>query len=1380
MDLNKKKRILKTLNEKGRKNVLLFLPCVIIAFFVRLVYFIGLHLDMLLSDKEGRFLGLERKAKTPKKSSGRAVTKHVFTEGRHPSPLGRALSSALAVLIIVPFLPQISLPVAAAPRGDPEHIFLRGNTRYGYYDEDMADTSTMPEVVSVNSKSGWGYGTAVLSVRYKNPVTPSTNPLRAIRILQSIDGEKSEPLSDYEFNAKSITDSADTTQTLFVAGLDPAKKYAFFAQAYAMVDLYYEIVTPAQTHEDTVTGNIIIDVPEKKEWALVENETYEYYTDTNIPILDADNPNKTQLPVSSFNPVVKFDNPDYENGALSITWNSVDDADGYLVYRINTDATNPQPVPMANIKGNSNTSYPASGMVFEVLDPSTVYTYNIIAYQGVAEAFNEYKTTEAKYYILSPNENSDYKGIVSRIETPTPANIPAAPVADGMQIDWNDITKIKNSDPATAGYMVYRMTDEAIINEVLALDDDASSTAILSEAENLDLTRIVAISDKQAEIENSVSEYLDTSAGDGTVYYYAVAAYRRVPGESKKYESVPLIIPSSTQSRPSQVTGLSALPNDKTAYLKWNRMGNAADGYADTYIVTYSEIDENNNTVGSQKSVRVRDSLLKWDESGMTEPYKLPGGLVNGKRYEFTVAAELRGLLGPSSDSKIILVGGTPSMPQDITLSPSQNRITVSWEAVPGADYYELTHGKVDADSGLVTAWSEPVRVDGTTWIHEDIANYDTYSYKITAKKTVAAGTVTDGALTAEVRSSPQSPSHSAMVGTYVAPPTDGLVSVTKGVAKITWKAPPTQSPKIEGYVVTGTSSDGAKISPNTTSTSYSHTLPTTGATWTYTVQSYITLNGSRILSAPLDVDGTAKGDGTPTEPPSTAPATPQGFKATAKSDTVIDLSWVDSSKPYGYIIYGKKNAESNVTAAQIMASPDYNSGGIPASAKTYSHDNLKSGEKWSYVMVSYNLSGNSTVESPPTVVKTATTTGVSTEDPDPTATLSAPLDLVITTADGTATLTWKAVNGATSYTVYATSGNERLTFNISGTTFTHKDLLNGATWSYYVTGNKTVEGSLVHGPATPTYTVKIGVSLNQPVNFTAVSGNRQVDLSWSPVANAEGYIVYLYNQEAQEFRPVDVITASTFSAAGLINGRKYVYMVAAYKTVNGEKAVGPYSMTVTASPTLGSPQDLDTLLTVRGTAPYGMDYSELISASANHGAFDTDIDIYITTKDESTEQIKSYLNEFGNGVSDFIVYPFDITLYQADTRIEMEPNAGYTVTVTLPLPEELERYRDYIQVIHIDSVGDVEQPKTTMAEIENVWCIQFAVDSFSPFAFVIYKPQIVDVSSGFGNTAAAAGTIYTVSAVIPQAMITQTGFKVVTKKRREVFHIKAIEKAAR
>lgn len=450
----------------------------------------------------------------------------------------------------------------------------------------------------------------------------------------------------------------------------------------------------------------------------------------------------------------------------------------------------------------------------------------------------------------------------------------------------------------------------------------------------------------------------------------------------------------------------------------------------------------------------------------------------------------------------------------------------------------------------------------------------------------------------------------------------------------------------------------------------------------------------------------------------------PQDLKAVTK-DGEITISWSAVKGAEGYILhYWKQYGAESV---------------IDLSKTSFNHTGLTNGDQYYYYVVPYK-----TVNGVRVLGAQSVTISMIVGD-----NLDAPKDFNAVTTDGKVNLSWTKVKGAEGYIIFAYSGGRSYQFDVSKEKYEHTGLANGDVWTYYAVAYKTVNSVRTYSNPTRSVTVTIGVSLNSAVDLTATAGNHQIDLSWTKVTGAEGYVVYLYNSKTMEFEPITVTSKTTYSHVGLKNGQKYTYMVAPFKNINGERFYGDYSMPVTATPTTGSVTDIDRDLNVKGTTPYGISHSEYISAKSNHDAFDESVDVYFTTNNESTAVVKDVLRSYANGLSSFIIYPFDISIYREGTRIEVDPAYGYTVTITMPIPDRLIPYRDYITIVHInednsdDDIADIEWYNVgdqrlevlpcAVLDIDNIWCVQFVCSSFSPYAIVIYKDHIQDVSSGGG-----------------------------------------------
>jgi hypothetical protein len=1132
---------------------------------------------------------------------------------------------------------------------------------------------------------------------------------------------------------------------------------------------------------------------------------------------------KPQQDVSMVTASINYDDPDYPEGKVTVQWNVTPDASGYILHKINRDTGAEEGNPIT-IKGNASIKYPPDSspdVVYTVRDKSTVYNYEVVPYRGItasadAEDSNKNPQTDTAFFLYGTNENETYGTVVSLMEVPSapPSVTTASPIEPkGYSVTWNKLPKITNAAEVAenpeassppAGYNIYRLPLNDIINTAGSGLTANSTHAQIMEFLGSDafLDNNMALMKSRADavftVGNTIGTYDDINATAGAQYYYAITAFRTPITAS--YESKPLFLPTSTTPRPGLPANFEAEPNENRIYLKWDAVeiddgDPLVDSYADSYIIDVTQLNASGNPTGVTGSREVTvnspsDLRATFTNGLMTTPisinYFFTNGsnrvnITNGTRYLLTVRAVEEGVRGSTTAEVDVLVGGSPAevSTDGISVTPSENTITLQWAAVTGADYYTITYGERDT-SGMVATWSEPVRVNTNKFVHGNLANGKLFGYKIVACKEVATGAIESNSLVTETLRSDETPAVYGVAGSNIPAPVNPGFTQSGNKVNLTWTKGPASAdaPAIIGYFVNIAGDDGTSQSVQITGERYTHTINKQGVYYSYSVQAYALVGGIATRSSELvffdkgyvavpepEPDPTPPGGGDDTNPDGSPKLLkPRDFYVTAGASQAT-LTWGAVTGAQGYIVYA--------TGPTGTFQFDITKAG-------FTHSNLRGGDSWTYRVVAYTIrSGDLYNYSPSTDARTVTIggdgTGAGASSP-----LPAPLDFKVVTTDGKADLTWKAVTDAYSYTVTATGAKTTHHFDVSGTKFTHDRLLNGEEWSYTVTANRLASGgATTAGRATEAISVVIGQTLYQPQDLLATNSSRQIDLTWTEVSGAEGYIVYLYNNALLQFEPLTVTSEPLFSHTGLINGTRYSYMVAAYKYINNKQILSPYSMTVFGVPTTGSPTDLDRLIAVKGALPYGMDHSELVEAYANHGAFDEDVDVYVSSDDDARKAVRNELSGYGKGLESFIIYPFDVTVYYTGTRIEATPNSGFGVTFTMPLPDELVRYRDYINVVHINDMGQMEILKSSLNEINGNWCISYVATGFSPYAFVIYKDQIIDASSetfaelassGSSGSSFNLGSMLTVTAMFTSATPT-----IKKSSRKRVYRIKKI-----
>lgn len=661
-------------------------------------------------------------------------------------------------------------------------------------------------------------------------------------------------------------------------------------------------------------------------------------------------------------------------------------------------------------------------------------------------------------------------------------------------------------------------------------------------------------------------------------------------------------------------------------------------------------------------------------------------------------------------------------------VTSADGQVTINWDPVNGAERYELQakqtgiHDDTNKTIDYSGEWETIYEGKNTSYVHKDLYNSDRYEYRVRAiidMKTVGENNAVENYITTQ-----WSKIARATVGTLLDTPMNVRAVTADGQVTVSWDAVAGAT----GYDLHYSSDGDSGVIGGLRSTTYTHTNIPNDKVYTYWVVAYkeISIGGDpqnpqKVTSNESNRVKIKVGLGL---------AIPQDIKVSTK-DGEITVTWAKVTGAEGYLLF--YDASGNF--ANDLSSKKY----FDVKGTSFNHTGLTNGDTHTYYVVAYKEVSGERVYSEPSVTITKMVGDK----------LDTPKDFKAVTTDGKVNLTWTASKGAEGYIVYAYSNGMSYQFDVSKNAFEHSGLLNGESWTYYVAAYKTVNGVRSFSPNTRPISVTIGVSLNSAVDLIATAGNHQIDLSWTAVKGAEGYVVYLYNNLTAEFDALSVTSKNSYSHVGLRNGQRYTYMIAAFKTINGERVFGEYSMAVTAIPTTGSTTDIDRTLNVKGTAPYGISHSEYISARCNHDAFEESVDVYFTTNTDSTQAVKDVLQHYADGLSSFIIYPFDISIYKENTLIKVDPADGYTVTITMPIPDRLIAYRDYMTIVHINENVEVDDITMTdwteisdqrlevlpcaIVDIDNVWCVQFQCTSFSPYAIVIYRDHIQDVSSGGG-----------------------------------------------
>jgi len=548
-------------------------------------------------------------------------------------------------------------------------------------------------------------------------------------------------------------------------------------------------------------------------------------------------------------------------------------------------------------------------------------------------------------------------------------------------------------------------------------------------------------------------------------------------------------------------------------------------------------------------------------------------GLTNDITYYYVITSDTDfGQSAPSVEVEGTPQATPPARPDALTLKAGNGRITLRWDAVPGATHYTLywkNHANVNADTGTTDARITQVI---SPFVHPGLENGQTYFYRLVAENAHGAGDAS-----AERSATPLLPLPSA--------PQITQANVASGQVTLHWQHTGIAR-QYELYWSTEPLSDNAteNNAPLTQVTSpYTHTPLLDGQTYYYRVR---TRNGTNTSALSNSVQVTPPGEAHVTEP-GTVPTAPTDITVRLENGQ-LSLNWPPVDGASGYNLYWTTDKTGEITPAHSR---------ITQIQPPYTHIHLNNGTRYRYRLSALNDHGESALSTEVNDTPQIIIPGV-------------PAGIQALAGDASILVRWNPVQGATSYTLTLNDGTLTNTFTDVSSPYSITDLNNGTAYQIQLQAQNMRRLSDPSEPVTATPQAPVP---NTPNNLVARPGDAEILLQWSaalpqdandPAEAITAYRVYYATRPGVRPNNDTLINATPtrnddgrwqLRHTALQNGQRYYYVISA-QNAGGE---GGPSQEVWARPQAPAPGIITSLSAEAGDGQVQIDFTPLGNSEA-------------------------------------------------------------------------------------------------------------------------------------------------------------------------------------
>lgn len=706
------------------------------------------------------------------------------------------------------------------------------------------------------------------------------------------------------------------------------------------------------------------------------------------------------------------------SGFLTVTWDKVENVDGYSVYYSTSENGN-----YVCAESTTNTS------ITKKLTCGKYYYFKVRAYTYING-----KKVVGKY--------SDVRGGYCNLATPTISNVSCAGTGK-LNVQWSDID-------GAEGYSVY-MADQK----------DGQYTCLGSTSE---------------------LNYIKSRLVGGKDYYFKVRAYY-YSNKIKIFSAFSEIYSATANLGQPTIVNISS-PDSKKVTISWNSVKNA-EGYS-IYMATDSD-SSTYTCVGSVVGTVYTQSKLQLNTAYY---FKI-------RPYLFYDGSKV---FGPFSDIKSCST--ILSSPQITVNSTSGGKITVNWDTIEDADGYSIYMAA--AENGEYTCLGS---VTGNSYTKSGLVFGTDYYFKVRAYYFSDNGSKKFSAFSDIVKGNCILP----------APKISKFVNTTSNTMLIAWNAVDSAdyyniylSESVEGeFTLAGT----------TKSDSFELTGLTPLKTYFVKVQACYKSN-----------DVVIEGECSDAKRGVCTLVTPEILSVENTDSGKLTITWTAVEGAAGYSIYMASDSEdSSYTCLASVDSTSYTKGQLSFEKKYY----------FKVRAYYYGTEGslNKTFSSYSPVFEGSCNR------------LHAPtISAFENIGDNSMRLEWSNVDGAEGYNIYL-SNNIDEGYNLTQTTTENKCILTHLTTKQtyyvkvcaYVTRDIQIEGFASN--------VKKGTVLLDAPDMITVDkgGSGKIKVSWNIVDGADGYNLYMSETENEDYACITSATETSYTKSGLNPRKTYYFKIRSY-----------------------------------------------------------------------------------------------------------------------------------------------------------------------------------------------------------------------------------------